>query len=380
MNKEIDRSSIEELAHKLKMGNMSAEELATFEQWYQSQLEKDVVLTTDYASNNTVLKERMLGKINERVDKQNIPLRSLTPLWKRVGTAAAIILMGVIGVYWWSENQVNTPKISKVLIEDFAPGGNRALLTLADGRQIELTDAKNGVLADQNGTLIKKKNEGEISYEVLDQPTALTNTVTTPRGGQYRLKLSDGTLVWLNAESSISYPTVFNTQERSVKIIGEAYLEVAHNPSKPFKVHTGTQIIEVLGTHFNVSAYQDEKHITTTLLEGSVRISGNGFSKVLKPGQGAIFSANNLLVKEVDISESTAWKDGYFQFVDADIQTVMRQLARWYNIEIVFNGPISQETFTGRISRNRPISQALKMIQASNSVQLTFSERRIMVK
>ncbi len=379
MNKEINRSHIEEIAHKLKMGTASPEELSIFEEWYQSQLEKDAVLTKDFAEDNLSLKGRILNKIEERIDQQYTPVRAITPLWKRIGIAAAIVTVAFISAYYWKSQQISEPQFSNVLLEDFAPGSNKALLTLADGQQIELSSAKNGALAKQQGTIIKKDNEGEITYETTAQTASVTNTVSTPRGGQYRLKLADGTMVWLNAESSISYPTAFNNTERVVNITGEAYLEVAHNPNKPFKVQSGKQTIEVLGTHFNVSAYKDETEITTTLLEGSVKVTGDGKTKLLKPNQAAIFSSNDLAIKDADISEATAWKDGYFQFIDADIQTVMRQLARWYNVEVIFNGPKNQETFTGRISRNRPISQALKIIQASKSVQLTFEGRRIMV-
>jgi len=191
--------------------------------------------------------------------------------------------------------------------------------------------------------------------------------------------LPDGTAVWLNAASSIKYPIAFSAKERRVVITGEVYFEVKHDAAKPFRVVSNEQTVEVLGTHFNINAYADEKNIKTTLLQGSVRIVANGNRAILKVGQSSAIDENKISIGNAD-DAAVAWKDGYFEFSESDIQTVMRQLSRWYDVDVIYIGTMSQETFTTRISRHKNISQVLNIIRASKSVNVEIQGRRIMVK
>lgn len=300
-------------------------------------------------------------------------------LWTTIAATATIVL--TLSAWLFYFNHQPATQATATLTEDFKPGSNKAILTLVGGKQIILTGAKNGQLANEAGTVINKTDDGEVIYNngQTENKTSVYNTMTTPRGGQYHLTLADGTIAWLNAASSITYPVAFWGKQRQVEITGEVYFQVAHNAAKPFLVKSKDQTVKVLGTHFNINAYDNEGTIKTTLLEGSVAVSADGKEQILKPGQQSILNNHKIEVSETDVPEAVAWKDGYFQFVNSDIQAIMRQISRWYDVEVIFEGPITKETFTGRISRFRNISEALKIIQSSKGVHLTYSGRRIMV-
>lgn len=308
------------------------------------------------------------------VDKPVIqkPVRRM-PVWLRY--AAAAILIGGIGTYAWLKNtDQHTPYANNMNrlppVDDIVPGGKKAVLTLADGSTIQLDSAANGQLATQQGSQILNRN-GQIIYTPVggEQSVLAYNTLRTPRGGMYQLSLPDGTNVWLNAASSISYPVVFSGKERIVKMTGEAYFEVAPHAQMPFKVQVDeTNLIEVLGTEFNVKAYTDEGFISTTLLRGAVRVASNGKKATLKPGQQAQASVEQLSVKalgQAGISKAMAWKEGRFNFQDADLQEIMRQLSRWYDIEVVYEKGIPDLEFIGEIERALPLSEVLKGLKMS---------------
>lgn len=301
--------------------------------------------------------------------------------WPRIAAAASILICLGIGVYFYRGNHKQQPDQS-IALNNFKPGANRAILTLAGGKQILLTGAANGRLALQGSTVINKTSNGEVVYNSGEPSNSGTiyNTMSTPMGGQYHLVLADGTGVWLNAGSTIKYPTAFNGKVRKVEITGEVYFEVAHNKAKPFLVVSNGQMVKVLGTQFNINAYDNEKSIKTTLLKGSVEVTANGSQKILKPGQQSTSSQTGISLSEVDPDEVVAWKDGYFDFSETDIKTIMRQFSRWYDVDIQFDGPTTTETFTGRIPRNWTLSQVIKIVQSSKSVRLTVEGRRIIVK
>jgi len=294
-------------------------------------------------------------------------------LWLRLGTAAALMIFLGFGAYVLiNKKKQSDPKkgIAKTQpTHDALPGGNRALLTLANGKTIYLDNAQNGVLAREGSTQINKTRDGQLVYkggkDGATNGTMPMNTITTPRGGQYQLVLNDGSKVWLNSASSLSFPAVFTGKTREVEITGEAYFEVAKNAAMPFRVKANHTVIEVLGTHFNTMAYNDEAVMKTTLLEGSVEISNNHYTSVLKPGQQASLNQNGEIrvVNDADADESVAWKDGLFQFTDASIQSIMRQAARWYDVEVSYEGQIPVREFTGRISRNVKASELLGMLK-----------------
>jgi len=301
-----------------------------------------------------------------------VPLIKRNLLWKKITAAAAILLLSIIGAFFYL-NQPEKPfkKVvqKRPLHNDILPGGNKAVLTLANGKTIILDNAHTGILAKQGSTDIAKTKDGQVIYKAPtdtrnDQNIAL-NTISTPTGGQYQVVLSDGSKVWLNAASSLRFPAVFKGKTRAVEIRGEAYFEVAKNAAMPFLVKTGRSVVEVLGTHFNVMAYDNESFVKTTLLEGSVKVRSGNSVDFLKPGQQALLNAQGQtkIIEDVDVDDETAWKNGLFQFKDAGIETVMRQAERWYDVTISYEGKIPVKQFTGRISRNVKISELLNMLK-----------------
>ncbi|WP_349317762.1 FecR family protein [Chitinophaga sp. MM2321] len=298
---------------------------------------------------------------------QQAPVKKRIHLLQRYWWAAACIVFIISGTYYYHlSTSTHLPAIvATPSVMDIAPGGNRAMLTLSDGSRIPLDSAGNGVLAQQGNTRITKLSNGQLAYDELggSADKVLYNTMSTPLGGQYKLILPDGTAVWLNAGSSIYYPTAFTGHERMVTITGEAYFEVVKNEKMPFLVKTGNTTIEVLGTHFNINAYQDEATTNTTLMEGAVKIIAQQQQQILKPGQQARVSTTGQSIQvldHVDLLQVLAWKEGFFYFNDADLPTVMRQLSRWYNVEVKYEGDIPQRIFTGEIGRNLTLSQVLK--------------------
>ncbi|MVM28557.1 DUF4974 domain-containing protein [Spirosoma sp. HMF4905] len=329
--------------------------------------------------------------------------------WTRYGVAALLLLVSGLAAYELIYKPEPAPQVT-VQPTDFAPGSNKAILTLADASQINLDDATNGKIAQQADMIITKTADGQLVYDLSqsaagsseDQEVSpIYNTITTPRGGKFRVALPDGSKVWLNAASSLRYPTKFRGRERAVELKGEAYFEVAHAKNKanervPFRVLSAGQIVEVLGTHFNINSYSDENSTKTTLLEGKVKViktrayalansakTEAASALVLKPGEQAQLALGTQpklnLVAQVDLEEAVAWKNGQFQFKDTDLPTIMRQIARWYDVEIAFQGRVSDAKFRGKISRDVPLSQFFQILQLSG-VNFKIEGRKITVK
>jgi hypothetical protein len=276
---------------------------------------------------------------------------------------------------------------------DVLPGTQKAMLTLGDGSVIELDDAQNGTLASQGGTKVIKFN-GTINYENAKRDgQTLYNTIATPRGGQYQVVLPDGTEVWLNAASSIHFPTQFAGNERRVELTGEAYFEVRKDARKPFHVVTATQDVEVLGTHFNVNSYTDEPLVKTTLLEGKVKVvkretanvkreRPDEISAVLKPGEQAVLSrAHSPLTIDhsPDLEQVMSWKNGVFQFNNADIKTITRQLARWYNLEVEYSKPPDDNLYYVEMPRNSKLSSILKVLELTGNIHFEIEGNKLIV-
>lgn len=289
--------------------------------------------------------------------------------WRHI--AAASVLVACLGGGYFYLN-IHKQPISQVQItpKDLTPGGDHAMLTLSDGSQIMLDNASNGMLAKQGEMTIHKVEPGLVAYSGKGLfAKNQFNTITAPTGGKYSVVLPDGSRAWLNAESSLKFPTAFAQNERKVAITGEVYFEIAPDKQKPFLVDVqGVQTIKVLGTHFNVNAYGDEAAVTTTLLEGSVIISAahtDAKAIQLKPGDQASLSSKGAIQVEKDVNTEKviAWKNGFFQFEKANIKTVMRQLSRWYNVEVAYEGVPSDRTFSGKIARNVNASEALEILQ-----------------
>jgi ferric-dicitrate binding protein FerR (iron transport regulator) len=313
--------------------------------------------------------ERILGKLREKTR----PEVKRIPIWRYGAAVAALLLLIGGGVYLLNNQYKEKPAIALHYKGDVQPGHNGAVLHLSNGSKVVLDSARNGTVATQ-GTIQAVKVNGELKY-VGTASEVVYNTITTDRGRQWQLTLSDGTKVWLNAASSIHYPLVFTGSERVVEITGEAYLEVAHNPQKPFRVKVGDQVIEDVGTAFNVNAYGDEPVITTTLVEGAVRFGG----VKLKPGQQAAIANDRIKVAEANIDQVLAWKNGLFSFEKADIYTVMRQLSRWYDVEVKFEGVPDNTPFQGEIGRSLTLAQVLKGLEQIHVHFRIEEDKRIVI-
>jgi transmembrane sensor len=317
-----------------------------------------------------------------------------------IAAAAAILLFTFTGVYFWLKPQepvrplVQSKTITKDVKNAIVRGGNKAVLTLCDGSSIVLDSTNQGTLATQGNAKVMKLNTATLAYNAGDENNqeVVYNTLSTPSGGQYQLILPDGTRVWLNASSSIHFPTLFKGKERKVTVTGEAYFEVTPltpptgggQRKIPFIVKINTPSgdggqIQVLGTHFNIMAYEDESSMNTTLLEGSVKVTKGSLSKMLVPGQQSrINKTGDIKVVEADIEEVIAWKNGWFQFNAYDIEKVMRQISRWYNVEIVYESIIPTGHFSGSVSRDNDISQVLKIMQRAG-VRFRIEGRKVIV-
>jgi transmembrane sensor len=304
--------------------------------------------------------------------------------WSRVAVAAAIIFF-LAGVGYWFVNQkpvIKEPLVAKTT-PMIMPGGKKAILTIADGSTISLDNKENGELLQQGNTVIYKK-DGLLMYNANAKPGVavppMYNTLSTPRGGQYELMLPDGSIVWLNAASQIRFPTSFTGNQREVEIEGEAYFEVAKNKKKPFIVNVDGMRVEVLGTTFNVNAYAEEGNIVTSLLEGSVKVSKGSLKDLLKPGQQATLNKKKEKIKvaRADMDGVIAWKNGLFQFQGADIATIMRQVGRWYDVEVNFAGKIPVRQFEGKISRQANLTEVLQILELSN-IKCSIEGNKIIV-
>lgn len=359
----MEKEKIKDLLRRYSEGNCSDTEKTWVEAFYDRLTKKSTVdLPHDII-------QKDLRKIYSKLPHRHHISR--VSIWRKIAVAAVLLISVSIGFYFLQTTEGSNPQtpISEQLNTnetDFAPGTNKAILTLSDGSTIALDQAFDGKIAEQQGINISKDKDGLIVYTIAQNTRkAQLNTVNTPNGGQYQIILADGTKVWLNAASSITYPTTFTGKERKVELKGEGYFEVAENKKQPFKVITNHQELEVLGTHFNINSYHNEPDIKTTLLEGRVKVSDlqSNQSTLLKPGEQSILrEGEKLKVTQVNIESAVAWKSGLFQFHDSDIQQAMRQLARWYNIDIEFEGAIPDIKLWGEIHRDANAIEAMEIL------------------
>lgn len=371
------------------------QEREAFMQWV-AELESDEplypLLAEAYQRNQDELafdgaaRERILQHI---LGKDTIPLKA-EPMkagifrhWFKYAAAILVLAMG-IGGYFIKEAREKRNQFAQAAAP-IVPGVNKAILTLADGKKIVLDKGSDMVLQDGN-IKIRKDETGQLIYEVKGTSGNgnLFNTIETPRGGQYKVSLPDGSQVWLNAASRLRYPLNFaNKSERRVELVGEAYFEVAKDRQKPFKVASQGQEVRVLGTHFNINAYSDENSIKTTLLEGSVRVTNTYLldksAVLLKPNEQAVLTRQRTAVAQVDAESAMMWKNGKFTFVDEPVESMMRKIARWYDIEVVYSQGMGDKQFTGTLSRYENIATLLKSIESTNTLHFKIEGRRVIV-
>lgn len=305
---------------------------------------------------------------------------------KRHVAAAALILMAAtvfcFMIYKKKEGTI-VAENKRHYQNELKPGGNKAVLTLANGTNIILDTAQNGYLVNQSNTKIIKLNNGLLKYKksVNTDGTVLYNTITTPRGGQYQVELPDGTIVWLNAESSLQFPTSFTGKERKVELKGEGYFEVAKNADMPFIVTAGKMDVHVLGTHFNIMNYADEDNTNATLLEGNINLTTNGVTKNLKPGHQAVVSrsTNSLAISAANVKQVMAWKNGEFRFKETGIKEIMRQVSRWYNVDVEYQTNNDNQYFTASLPRMQDVSALLQMLELTGTVHFKIAFKKIIV-
>ncbi|NGM66765.1 FecR family protein [Sphingobacterium sp. SGR-19] len=360
-------------------GECSQEERDFLERWYANELQKRISETNE--SDLRTVKEELWERIVD--ERPEITKRRIA--WRVWASVAAVLLVGFFVIYQSQETQhtYKTPE-EKIVAhpQHVMPGGNKAILTMGDGKQFVLTDEDEGVIEEGDGFVIRKQEDGLVSFEIIDHPNhvaSINNTIETPKGGIYQVVLPDGSKAWLNSASSISFPSNFSKEERKVSIKGEVYFEVQRDVSRPFRVEASRQQVEVLGTKFNINAYADEPYIRTSLLEGSVSVKGAEREHVLKPGFEMITNKNGKdRIAKADIEAIMAWKEGVFQFDRVELGVLMRQLARWYDVEVIYTGAYPKDEFVGKIKRNEDIQKVLDILTYGN-IDVSLEGRKLMV-
>lgn len=327
-------------------------------------------------------------KIFGRLKKSTYRNTLVRNMARKLSIAAAVLVLLVPSVYFiWQNSSTpspSNPEYAGNLLENAViPGGDKARLILGDGSVLVLEKEKNGTISREGSVLINK-NERQLIYrgaEDISKEDVVYNVISTPRGGQFQVVLPDGSHVWLNAASSLRFPTAFTGEERRVELRGEGYFEIAPDKKKPFTVITDNMEIEVLGTHFNVKAYKDEKDVQTTLLEGAVKINTKNDQVLLEPGQEALLTKNagNIDIRNVDPEAAVAWKNGYFQFDNEHLYSIMRKVSRWYDVEIIYEADFTDKNFTGTISRYKEVTDVLNMLELTGVIQFQMEGRRIIV-
>ncbi|MDR2283665.1 MAG: FecR domain-containing protein [Sphingobacterium sp.] len=385
---------IRSLYHRYINGKTSVKETNELFNYFGVSSEEELKQLIDTSFNSfaedispaTVSEKQVLHRIDKSIhshiqldqDLNSPAIHRRFPILRWSAAAAVFIMAGWAIAHWVLPTPSTQPTSTGTFINDPEPGHTQATLTLADGHLIELKENEGGI------TIVDNQVKYADGSPIADSPLATKlNTINTPRGGQYRITLPDGTKVWLNAASTLRYPGRFLPHERIVELDGEAYFEVSKAPGKPFKVVSKQQVVQVLGTHFNINSYPDEPNVKTTLLEGSVKVTSAGKlrSVTLSPGKQAVLTAEELLSRDADTDAVMAWKNDDFIFRGQNLQTTMRQLARWYDVEIAYasTAPLHLK-IGGSISRKNSLSSVLKAMESTNSIAFEFDGKTILVK
>lgn len=371
------------LYEKYISGNCTEEERKRFEAYSDDFSLDDAEWDTDTLGNESEMADKMYARLYD--DTRRKSFSGISLLYK-ISAAAVLFVILSSGLYIYLNNRstpvAGTENLS--LKGDVAPGGKKAVLNLQNGSTMVLDQSTNGVVSIQGNIVITGSMSGKViydSYSVLDNQSNKQdyNSINIPRGGEYQLRLPDGTRVWLNSESSLKFPAVFSGRDRKVELTGEAYFEVAKNELVPFKVYANGTEIEVLGTEFNVNAYRKGR-VTTSLLGGSVRLKAGGQESLLKPGQQAVtLTSGSISINNANVKDAIAWKNGYFVYQDDNIYKIMADAARWYDVEVEYRGDMRGKGFYGNVARYDNISELLKNIELTGSVRFKIEGRRVIV-
>ncbi|SMC55113.1 FecR family protein [Pedobacter africanus] len=371
---------LDQLIDKYFSGTATLEERSLLERAYS-----DAAIKSHFDEGKDEHSDRLDGLLSTNYEELILRIRSgkakRISLWPRIVAAAAAVAVIVIGlIFFKALRYPDALSGSQIVKNDILPGKNTATLTLANGKSIVLSDAKSGVLVDDD-KLSYNDGTALLQHDRSLHAGERSMTLSTPRGGTYQITLTDGTKVWLNAASSLTYTArLTRGGQRRVTLNGEAYFEVAKDKSRPFVVESNGQEIEVLGTHFNVNSYKDEPGITTTLLEGSVKIKAGSKHKIIKPGEQAINNSGVIAVRQTDVDNVVDWKNGDFYLNHIEFKTAMRKIARWYDMDIIYDESVPDNMESGGwISRDKPLSAVLKSIESSGLVKFRVEGRKIYV-
>lgn len=376
----MTKSEYVQLYEKYHAGKCTEAEKRLFESYSDEFSLNASLWDTEVLGDEKAVNERMYKRLQAAIDRKP-KLKLMT--WIRFSAAAALLLISSWFVY---DNIIHAPAaLENQVAAVISPGTNKAFLTLADGSTILLDEASNGLVANQGKTKITRNKSGQIVYHVAAAGTAtygkqLSNRISTPRGAEAQILLPDGTKVWLNAESSIKFPTAFTGNTREVELSGEVYMEVAENKKSPFLALVGGTVVEVLGTHFNINAYGTQAGITTTLLEGSVKLKANGHEAMLKPGQEGVTTASGEpKVRAANLEDAVAWKNGLFVFQNESIYSIMHEVSRWYNVDVEYVGSMKGKEFEAKMDRSENITELLKNMELTGTIQFKIKGRRVIV-
>ncbi|SDK66553.1 FecR family protein [Pedobacter sp. ok626] len=383
------------LASKWLDHTITEDELKEFNNWYTANLDAPLNIPGSFAATESVLEARILKKLNDKFgvvaesNRHKLHGGAKISWLVRIAVAASILIAMAAGL-WFYQNRTIEAQLQIVTQTDIPPGKNTAMLTFSNGTVVQLSDARKAVFINQEKL---KYNDGTVvgmGTEAKGIAASELITAATPKGGTYQVILSDGTHVWLNADSKLSFPSQFTGNSRTVTLSGEAYFEVAKNKAKPFVVNYGKSAVEVLGTHFNIMAYKDEAASKVTLLEGAVKVNSGAEKVVLKPGQqaeileekGAAIALNN----DIDTEQVIAWKNGYFMFANEPVESIMRKISRWYDVTVVYEDNQQDKALWGTVSRFKNVSEVLRRLELTGVVRFKMEnlngkgkERRIIV-
>jgi ferric-dicitrate binding protein FerR (iron transport regulator) len=398
----MEEKQLKEFFDRFSRNEHTEEEHAQFINWLNTLSARDTEnILKKYQQTVTgtvwLADPHLAEKIEQRINALSTSEARQITLWtpvKKYAAAACILVVSAAAFYLIKAPEKTTEQavLKKAAVKsNIVQGRNAAILTLADGTVITLDSAKVGNLANQDNVAVFKTNDGQIAFDATRMSSQQKRSdqlnyysLSTPRGGQYFVKLPDGTKVWLNAASSIKFLSEFSAKERLVELSGEAYFEVEKDNKRPFIVKTALQEVQVLGTSFNINSYSDEPHTTTTLLNGSIRVAlpGNNAGTLLKPGQQARLANtgdNVINVATVDPQQFVDWKDGYFKFSRDSIQSIMRKIARWYDVDVVYSGNVTKEGFVGTIKRSEDISEVLQTLKLTGIINFKIEGKTITV-
>jgi len=368
---------LKEILDRYKAGEATADERALLLSWSLNFSNPDVAELS--------MEERMadVDLVWAALDKK-LPQTRKVSLWPKLLAAAVVLILLSVGLLFL-RNRNNAS--NQMITAQIVPGSDKATLTLSNGKKVVLNGAAQQQLLTEAGLSITKTSDGQLIYTAVQDERATDdnryNALETSNGQQYQVVLPDGSHVWLNAASSLRYPVAFGKKGRLVELSGEGYFEVVHDKNRPFRVKTTDQQVEVLGTHFNINAYPDDKLSKTTLLEGSVRVSAPALKDrgvlILNPGQESILVGNTLMAQQANTEAAVAWRNGDFMFEGENIRSIMKKVSRWYNVEVIFEGEVPESRFGGTVSRFSSVSQVLRKLELTGKVHFKIEERRIIV-